>query len=754
MQEGKNSGSQNTGAGERMDDFLDSAAHLREDAPVCFIHIPRTGASGVEKMLDTFYAPQEIFSCKGAPEFLTNPELLQQYWLFRGRFSCNLRKIVKKRLRYLTLLRDPVQRALSHYAAVMNDEGHYLHGRARQLKNFESYLNDPETRPTVANFQLRAIAFDVDPLDVSVVDSSDDHILERRLDTTPFNLSEQQLLEQAKERLRRFCMVGITERYADSIRLMCELFEWPLPAWIASDKVNASHHKREPIEEFLLEQLQGANQAEIALYAYARTLFEEAFHYAKLTRPSFDAFVSYASNQEDVILSRVFDDVDNGSYIDVGAQDPVGDSVTKALYDRGWRGINIEPVERYYQRLQEERSDETNIQAVVGARPGRTTFYEVEDTGLSTVSKIAAEGYEAQGFTVRRQSVAVRTLTEICETYAVNAPHLLKIDAEGSEAEILRGLDLQKVRPWVVVVEATVPNSPEPNFNHWETLIQDQGYQCVYKDGLNRFYLAAERSALRVHFENPPNVFDRFVRFSEVLLREQFRKATVHYRIALRELDRVRKHADLQREASAVERRNIVKQIGALTTSLVTAEAFAKSLESEYEQGRAETVKQVAALTASLATAEAYAKSLELEREGVRAEAAKRVAVLTASLATAEAYAKSLELERERVRAEVGKQVAALTTSIATAEAYAKSLEESRQRVESEMAVQIESLTASRTTAKALEEELEQLRESASAEVTSHAVEREQLLSQREKTAAKLDSYRNHWVFRILKHPK
>ena len=33
-----------------------------------------------------------------------------------------------------------------------------------------------------------------------------------------------------------------------------------------------------------------------------------------------------------------------GVYVDVGANDAINGSVTKALYLKGWRGINIEPM--------------------------------------------------------------------------------------------------------------------------------------------------------------------------------------------------------------------------------------------------------------------------------------------------------------------------------------------------------------------------------------------------------------------------
>ena len=56
------------------------------------------------------------------------------------------------------------------------------------------------------------------------------------------------------------------------------------------------------------------------------------------------SFKSYAQNFEDVILYRALGSIRNGFYIDVGAQHPEIDSVSKAFYDLGWRGVHVEPV--------------------------------------------------------------------------------------------------------------------------------------------------------------------------------------------------------------------------------------------------------------------------------------------------------------------------------------------------------------------------------------------------------------------------
>ncbi len=90
--------------------------------------------------------------------------------------------------------------------------------------------------------------------------------------------------------------------------------------------------------------------------------------------------------------------------------------------------------------------------------------------------------------------------------------HFLKIDVEGAEGAVLQGADFAAYRPWIVLAEATVPLTQEENYAGWEPILAAADYQFVWFDGLNRFYVAAERhAALSPHFRVPPNCFDRFV---------------------------------------------------------------------------------------------------------------------------------------------------------------------------------------------------------------------------------------------------
>lgn len=218
------------------------------------------------------------------------------------------------------------------------------------------------------------------------------------------------------------------------------------------------------------------------------------------------------------MLMRALSKVKRGFYIDVGAAEPFADSVTAAFYKQGWRGINVEPMTGPFSRLQEVRPEDTNLQVALEEKPGTARYFSVSGgNGISTGIAEFGEKYKESNWDVDLVPVVVSTLAEICQKHVGDNPiHFLKIDVEGKERAVLQGGNFSVYRPWIIVIEATQPNSQTESHQEWEDLLQANKYRFVYFDGLNRFYIAAEKyEALEDAFKVPPNWFDHFVKASE-----------------------------------------------------------------------------------------------------------------------------------------------------------------------------------------------------------------------------------------------
>lgn len=326
---------------------------------------------------------------------------------------------------------------------------------------------------------------------------------------------------------------------------------------------------------------------------------------------------SYSQNGEDILLWRALGHLPTGRYVDVGAGAPSDLSVTRLFYDHSWSGLNLEPEPTYFGQLTTERPRDVTLQTAAGATSGHATFHVVESTGLSTLDAEIARECRSDGYAVREITCEVAPLSDLIDRHFSTGDdvHFLKIDVEGSEYAALQGLDLERHRPWIVLIEATRPRTTTLSHQRWEPLLLESGYRFVNFDGINRYYVAEEHLELAEAFDRPVNALDleQFETPSQRAGRERVehvRRAleaqsaeSTELRVRLADRDRelhetrMRSHdeiaeqqrcLDALREQMAAQLAASDARLGSLTKQLSDAATGIQGLRSEIEHLRIE----------------------------------------------------------------------------------------------------------------------------------------------------------------------
>ena len=259
--------------------------------------------------------------------------------------------------------------------------------------------------------------------------------------------------------------------------------------------------------------------------------------------PSFGdpPIVSYSQNAEDIRLWRVFRTIENGFYVDIGAADPRGDSVTCLFYEHGWSGINVEP-SPCFEALATARPRDVNLRVAVGDAEDSVSFFLTHPyLGLSTLDPaVHAHVADVVVEEIEEVRVSQRRLASILAEHAGDRTiHFLKVDVEGAEYQVLASSDSTSFRPMVVVVESIESLSTRSTEEQWESVLLDAGYRFAAFDGINRFYVDLGHEELAPILDYPMSPLDGFVTAASHDLANQLEKKSREAESLQRNLDAV-----------------------------------------------------------------------------------------------------------------------------------------------------------------------------------------------------------------------
>lgn len=160
----------------------------------------------------------------------------------------------------------------------------------------------------------------------------------------------------------------------------------------------------------------------------------------------------YAQFREDHAILPVFADQPEGYFVDVGAHAGVKDSNTLLFEKRGWRGICIEPHQSFYPQLVKNRPRSICLDCAVWDEELESVDFHV--TAVGGWSRIGGPLPNADWPIIGIQHPHTRILDNILQEHGAPAPlDLLSIDVEATEWHVLKGFNLERYRPRIVIIE-------------------------------------------------------------------------------------------------------------------------------------------------------------------------------------------------------------------------------------------------------------------------------------------------------------
>ncbi len=250
--------------------------------PWYFLHIPKTAGTTFRVLLENCFHMEEI--CP-AYEFFQikqySEEQLLHFRLFRGHMGYNLINYLPVKPRTLVMLRDPMERAVSHFEYIRRDPGHPKHQFIRERKlGLKEYLLDPVLSAEVTNAQVRPLAHTATRRVLQkLLDNSDsqDNFARAWRHTQGVLPPDDELLDVAMQRLEIMDFVGVAEHLDRGLQLAAWLLGARPQQQMQSLNINPCRTRLEDLPEDTLDILKQVTALDARLYARGLEHFEAQY---------------------------------------------------------------------------------------------------------------------------------------------------------------------------------------------------------------------------------------------------------------------------------------------------------------------------------------------------------------------------------------------------------------------------------------------------------------------------------------------
>ncbi|MDC0585601.1 FkbM family methyltransferase [Candidatus Pelagibacter sp.] len=219
------------------------------------------------------------------------------------------------------------------------------------------------------------------------------------------------------------------------------------------------------------------------LYLYYNLFIRHKAHKKKNT---------YSQNQEDLFIDNYFKDKEEGIYLDIGCYHPVKYSNTALLYNRGWKGINVDMNQTSIDLFKILRKRDINICAAISNTSGEVTqYFDHLFSPINTIDKnfsnIASKEILFKPF--KEKKVTTFKFDQIINNYNINYKNIdfINIDVEAHDYEVLQSINLSFFNAKIICVEMEnyQNNSKDEKIKKY---LEKYNYYLIKRIGLNGFF--------------------------------------------------------------------------------------------------------------------------------------------------------------------------------------------------------------------------------------------------------------------------